>query len=202
MSILPDRPRLLKPEDPATIDATLRVIELIQAQELHFNNLCAGFKRMASTWLLATFAGIGFLLSTDIALDVDVAILAAGVAAAGAVGIYLLWIVDLLIYQRLLSSAFTWRGRIEKENPWLPPLFDTMRQRIFGRNVGFNLVWFYMLGVLVPALICLASLALALRDAVPRALLAAGLGLAALALAALLHRMHRESAPAEARAEI
>ena len=202
MSILPHRPQLLRPDDPATVDATLRVMELIQAQELHFNSLCAGFKRMASTWLLATFGGIGFLLSTEIDLEVDPAFLIAGVAGAGAVGIYLLWIVDLLVYQRLLSSAFTWRGQIEKENPWLPAIFETMRQRIFGASVGFNLVWFYILGVLAPALIALGALAMALNGIAAPAVLALGFVLALLGLAALLRRMYRVSTPVEAQAQL
>jgi hypothetical protein len=190
---------LMKPGDADNVDAVLRVIGLITTQEMHFNKLCADFKKMASTWLLATFGGIGFLISSDIDIGIDIYFLIGAVATAGATGIYLLWVVDLLVYQRLLSSAFTWRGRIEAENPWLPQIFDTMVNRIFAKSVGFNLSWFYMLGVLVPAGIALVCFTYATINTLgfPWLVIAVAVFMS-LGLCALLRRMHIASIPKEA----
>ena len=42
------------------------IIKTITEAEHHFNDLCFKIRTLASTWLLATFAGVGFLLSKSI----------------------------------------------------------------------------------------------------------------------------------------
>jgi len=200
MTTAPESPHLLRPDDKVNVDAVLQVIGQIGTQEMHFNTLCADFKKMASTWLLASFGGIGFLITSDLGIGIDIYFLIGAVAAAGATGIYLLWVVDLLVYQRLLSSAFTWRGEIEKAHPWLPQVFETMVGRIFAESVGFNLAWFYMLGVLVLAGIAVASLTYAAINAFGLAVLVIAVAvIVVLGLGFLLRRMHHASIPSEAR---
>ena len=198
MNDLAPRPQLVKPNGEADADTALRVLEMILKQELHFNQMCADFKKMASTWLLATFGGIGFLMSTELRIGVDLSLLIGGVAAAGATGVALLWVIDLMVYQRLLSSAFSWRGEIERQNQWLPPIFEEMRGRVFGKSVRFNIVWFYLLGTAVPAAISVVALAVAALPVLkgPGTVFTA---IAALVgLAAVFRAMYRASIPAEA----
>jgi hypothetical protein len=76
--------------------------------ERHFNqmqSICRGF---ASTWLLATFGGIGYALwNSNFAASVVGPRTAAAslVALAGGTGIFLLWLIDIVVYHRLLVAV-------------------------------------------------------------------------------------------------
>lgn len=78
------------------------------AYERHFNqmqSICRGF---ASTWLLATFGGIGYALwNKEFVVSVVGANTAAAslVALAGGTGIFLLWLIDIVVYHRLLVAV-------------------------------------------------------------------------------------------------
>ena len=122
-----------------------KIVEEIGVQERHFNELQSGYRNMASAWLGATFAGFGFVATHTLGIPVDRELLVAGVAAAGAVGIGLLWVLDLLVYHRLLQSCFVEGLVLEKNYPWMPPVRHNMwaTQRHVGvipRVVGFYLV--------------------------------------------------------------
>ena len=43
----------------------LELFKTITHAEHHFNDLCFKIRALASTWMLATFAGVGFLLLHD-----------------------------------------------------------------------------------------------------------------------------------------
>ena len=119
----PDKPR--EPTDPWST-----IIE-IGLQERAFNTLQANYRALASTWLLATFGGVGFMWSLrpdpklPLPIPVDVVILFIGVA--GAVGITLIWLLDLIVYHQLLEVVF-WTGlAVELEHPEIPPMRVLMR---------------------------------------------------------------------------
>jgi hypothetical protein len=70
--------------------------------ERHFNEMQSRYRALASTWLLATFVGGGFILSQktfEVPLSRDLAV--ATLALFGAFGIGLLWNLDLMVYHRL-----------------------------------------------------------------------------------------------------
>jgi len=79
------------------------ILTLITETENHFNNLCFKIRTLASTWLLATFVGIGFLLEKTIVKELPVDDLLILLCWAGSVGILVLWILDLQVYQKLLN---------------------------------------------------------------------------------------------------
>jgi hypothetical protein len=108
------------------------VIRLITEAEHHFNNLCFKIRTLASTWLLATFAGVGFLLSRDFEFVIGKETIVVLVCWAGALGISVLWILDLQVYQKLLDAWFDARKQLEDKVPDLP----NMRERIKATQPG------------------------------------------------------------------
>ncbi len=93
----------------------------LDEQERHFNDLESRYRTLASTWLLATFAALGFLATkkTD-AISVSPLLVMSFVAFCGGAGIVLLWNLDLMVYHRLLDASFIAGIELERANPWLP----------------------------------------------------------------------------------
>lgn len=95
-----------------------------QEAESHFNFMQASVRRLASAWLLAAFGAVAVLSKSD--QDVTWLIpplqLAQIVLVMGAFGLLALWILDMLVYQRLLGAIF-WSGlKMEHDHPDLPPI--------------------------------------------------------------------------------
>jgi hypothetical protein len=136
-------------ETPAT-QATLQtqiawdVLKELGEAERHFNNLETEYRKLASIWLLAGFAGIGFVLKSDPDLVVPREVAIAGIGLATSVGIFLLWIVDLLVYHRLLDACFTEAQKVEQQHPELPQVRTSMGLGHRGRVVTTRLRWFYV----------------------------------------------------------
>jgi hypothetical protein len=81
------------------------VVEECGEEERHFNNLQSVYRGIASTWLLATFGAVGFLLFNKDGELIHPGI-AAAVCFAGTFGIVLIWKLDLDVYHRLLVAVF------------------------------------------------------------------------------------------------
>lgn len=112
-----------------------RHIQTIGEAERHFNDVESKYRALVSTWLLAAFAGMGFLAGTDgLPVPQEVAIFA--IALAGSLGIQLLWVVDLLAYHRLLSAYYLEGLRIEARHPELPQVrWNMWRQGVVEARV-------------------------------------------------------------------
>jgi hypothetical protein len=91
-------------------------IKLITDSEHHFNDLCFKIRVLASTWLLATFGGIGFIATKEINIGVPVTGLITILCFASSIGITVLWILDLLIYQQLCNCWFQCRNELEHKS--------------------------------------------------------------------------------------
>jgi hypothetical protein len=117
------------------------------AGERHFNAMQNHCRTLASTWLLAAFAGIGFVHTKDQFSDAHSA--AALIAIATAIGVFLIWIIDVKIWHRLLL-AYTLAGHLlEAENEWLPPVRANIRASSGWLPVRVHLSLFYAVGVIV-----------------------------------------------------
>ena len=127
------------------------IIKEIGVEERHFNDLSSKYKTLASTWLLATFGGIGFILTNESIAEKQLFI--AGIGFAGAIGIYLLWLIDLRVYQQLLYSNFIEGRDLELEFSWLPPIRQNMMATQGTGRAITNLSWYYILGTNIPFLI-------------------------------------------------
>ncbi len=125
------------------------VLEL-GAYERHFNEMQSRYRSLASTWLLATFAALGFVLSNEnFEIPFPRLLAAAGLALAGATGIILLWILDLMVYHRLLEATYVEGLRFERLYRWLPKVRTNMWKTQSGKGVLPRVVWFYLIGAAI-----------------------------------------------------
>ncbi len=120
------------------------MIKTITDAEHHFNNLCFKIRTLASTWLLATFTGVGFLLSKEIDSRLDNEEVIVLLCWIGSLGIFVLWILDLQVYQRLLNAWFEAREPIEERNPDFPQLMKAIKATQPSGSASNLIKIFYM----------------------------------------------------------
>lgn len=149
--------RMVEAESPALPpDLVWRIYSDLAQQCQHFNQLESGYRTLASTWLLAAFGGIGLVLKDHVGGAPT--LLIAGIAAAGGLGVALLWILDCLVYHSLLAATFTEQLKLESHHSWLPPVAHNMMAAHNGTGVSPKVVWFYIGGYLL--MIGISSVAL------------------------------------------
>jgi len=102
-------------------------------------------RELASTWLLAAFAAIGFLLSSrehglpfHALIGVDI------ICFLGVLGILLIWYEDLIIYEKLLSISFLEAYKLERAYSWLPRLHHSMVDVYHHKNGALLKSRFYV----------------------------------------------------------
>lgn len=123
----------------------------------HFNQLEANYRTLASTWLLAAFAAQGYVLKEfdgngSLALITMISI-------AAAVGLFLLWMMDVMVYHRLLGAAFAKQRALEVAHRWLPQVAGGMWSGQKHKGVLPRIVWFYILPYLL--FVCIGCIAFA-----------------------------------------
>ena len=97
--------------------------------ERKLNEVQNTYRALASTWMLATVYAIGYVLSTESLKvnNVDKDLVCWLLALAGAVSIVVLWLLDMRVYQRLLSRYFDEGRAMEIGEPWLPQVRNQTR---------------------------------------------------------------------------
>jgi FtsH-binding integral membrane protein len=130
-------------------ESVWKIVQECGEEERHFNTLQSVYRGVASSWLLATFGAVGILLFDK---DGHVAHpwLSGGICMLGALGICLLWMLDLHIYHRILEAAFDQALALEEKFPWLMQLRGTAR-RYTKAHVRQRLAWYYLFTSLAPA---------------------------------------------------
>lgn len=130
------------------------------AYERHFNQMQSSCRTLASTWLLATLGGIGYVIGninySPRVIDAKTA--GSLIALAGGTGIFLLWLVDIVVYHRLLvavtivSDYLEWKMGAPRlrsgfkdatKSPFLGRIFNA----VFGARRKMSL--FYLIPLLV-----------------------------------------------------
>jgi hypothetical protein len=139
--------------DKLSLEMSWDALKELGASERHFNGLETEYRKLASIWLLAGFAGIGFIIKQSPELVVPRELVIMGIGLATSIGILLLWIVDLLVYHRLLDACFSEALRIEGLYPELPKVRRRMAEsQSGGRVVTTRLRWFYIALTAAPVL--------------------------------------------------
>ena len=139
-----------------TPDAAWQQLVEIGEAERHFNGIESTYRGLASTWVLASFGGMGFAVSAA-ALPVSRGLVIFAIAAAGSLGVQLLWIVDLLAYHHLLAAYYLEGLRIESRYAALPQVRWNMwrqgivegRVKLFYAGCALVLIPFGLTAVLV-----------------------------------------------------
>ena len=141
--------------DPPGFENAWKIYTHIREIENQFNALQSTYRSLASTWLLATFAGVGFVLTKTVDPFFDEAVIISLIGLAGGVGVSLLWLIDVMVYQKLLHAAFHSGVRLEQRYPWLPPIRLAMKRTQIKGQARHRFVWFYIAGVTMPLLMSL-----------------------------------------------
>jgi hypothetical protein len=139
---MPEQP--LEPQSPEMV---WQMYESLVTQCQHFNDLESTYRTLASTWLLAAFGGVGYVLSSDV--GENGALLIAAIGGAAALGIILIWILDLKVYHTLLVAIFAEQIKLEHAYRWLPQTAHHMQAEHRGRGVVRRVVWFYVVSYLL-----------------------------------------------------
>jgi hypothetical protein len=126
-------------------DEVWKIVQECGEEERHFNTLQSVYRGVASSWLLATFGAVGVLLSAH-------PWMAGGICWLGALGICLLWMLDLHIYHRFLEAAFQQGLDLEEKFHWLPQ-FRTKSERNTKKHVRRRLALYYLFTALAPAVV-------------------------------------------------
>ena len=145
-------------------DVWAMVTELSEC-ERHFNNLQHNYRVLASTWLLAMFAAIGYVLTAK-NLPFSPLYIVPFLGSASACGITLIWNLDLRVYHQLLESCFIEGLKLEKKYHWLPRVRLNMMETQNGKPIGVlaRVVWFYVIGNAVALFITGCAVALRAKE--------------------------------------
>lgn len=146
---------------PSNIDEqALLFYQTVQQYEHHFNGIEFEVRKLASTWLIISFAAIAFLIRGDLVESqslIGAVPLIAMIALLAQVGLFMLWILDQMVYHNLLDAVFTTALHIERNNPALPPVRSAMRRISGGTGMARYLKLFYVVPMIVFAAIAAAA---------------------------------------------
>lgn len=123
--------------------------------EERYNRSAAGIRSLASAWLLATLGSIGWLFSSfryD-TWPVPLGFLVILVTTLGSLGLVTLWVMDQLVFHRLLTTVFLVGLKMEKDDPELPPIRSLMIKTQEGLGTHRWETIFYLVPVCVFLLI-------------------------------------------------
>lgn len=104
----------------------------------------ANYRLIASTWLLATFAAIGFLLSKDNILPFNHLIAVPIACSLGIIGLYLIWYEDTFVQELLLDINVVEALELENEYPWLPQMHHRFLNLYQNTNARYVKVLFFI----------------------------------------------------------
>jgi hypothetical protein len=118
----------------------------IAENERHFATIQAGVRGLASTWALATIAGIAVLLqksSSTIWLFPPFALIIL-ICLLANIGLSVLWVIDQLVYQRLYNANFIAGLRIEQKFSFIPPVRAIQVLTTRGKSIASRIKFFYV----------------------------------------------------------
>lgn len=141
---------LLDAASEESFDRVWKLIVECGEQERHFGNLQGIYRGLASTWLLAMFAGVGFLLKEN-PPEKWALIFATGLATS--IGIVMLWMLDVLVYHRLLLANFHDGKQLERAYRWLPPSRNRMKSLVVKDAVRKTVALLYSGLLLMPGIV-------------------------------------------------
>lgn len=120
-SELPEQPKFSIDSLPVTESALFYslYVELI-SYENHYNIIQNKYKGIATTWIITTFVGIGYVLSGyESGISMSIFLTLMFLTLISAAGIYLLWYLDSGIYFKLIESIFSEVMKLEEKYPIL-----------------------------------------------------------------------------------
>jgi hypothetical protein len=151
------------PESPLQPAFVWDILKELGAYERHFNVVQAQYRALASGWLLAALGGMGFVMKEHANMPIPPELAVFGIAVAASGGIWLIWLLDLLVYHRLLYACFTEAKALEEQcaSISIPQIRQKMRASQPRGTVIGRVAWFYI--VLITGLPAITTLPLVIR---------------------------------------
>lgn len=141
------------PADPISKSDIIELYKEYGAYERHFNNLQNTYRGLASTWFLAAFAGVSFFYSSDFGggLPISRELTASLITLAGGTGIVMLWLMDVLVYHRLLLAVISCSEQIESQQGagFLPTLRQQMALKTQNLQVRTAISIYYIMPTII-----------------------------------------------------
>ncbi len=117
----------------------------IATYEHHFNDMEMEVRKFASAWLLASLGAIAYLVRQQLTGSLlDAKLLIVIVCLMANLGLLILWILDQMVYHRLLNAVFLLGLRMEYTYPELPPIRTLMMLFSKKRGMARYLRFFYL----------------------------------------------------------
>src|SRR6185312_13230730 len=107
----------------------------LRSFESDYDGAQGTIRSTASLWILAAFAGFGFVFSARLQAPITQSFLGTILAWAAAFGLFVLWVIDQLVYQRLLHSVFVHGLFMEWRDPSLPQI----RTKAYADSLNISL---------------------------------------------------------------
>jgi len=118
----------------------------LSEMEERFNSSSGGIRGLASAWLLASLGSIGWIFNAYDAATwpLPMGFLLIVVITLGSIGITTLWVMDQLVFFRLLNSVFLVGLKMEKDDHELPPIHSIMMKTQEGKGTHRWERFFYL----------------------------------------------------------
>ncbi|UCD80670.1 MAG: hypothetical protein JSW26_04340 [Desulfobacterales bacterium] len=118
----------------------------LSEMEERYNASSGGIRTLASAWILAALGAIGWLFNSY-KFDnwpIPLGLLVVIVSLLATAGITTLWVMDQLVFHRLLNSVFLIGLKMEKDDPDLPPIRSMMLKTQEGSGTSKWELLFYL----------------------------------------------------------
>lgn len=131
-------------------DQLMQLYNYISEEERHFNTLELEYRKLASQWLLVSLGAIGFVITKQEIVPINIWVLVIGICFAASIGIMVLWLLDLKVYHELLNSVFFEGLELEKKHPhYFPQIRKNMVESQHEGNTTKRVILFYFFSVLL-----------------------------------------------------
>jgi len=133
----------------------------LSEMEERYNSSSAGIRALASAWLLASLGATGWLFSSysHDTWPLPLGFLVVLLMTLSGVGMITLWVMDQLVFHRLLTSVFLVGLKIEKDDQEIPPIRSMMMKTQEGLGTHRWERFFYLAPVSVFILISVVMIA-------------------------------------------
>jgi hypothetical protein len=100
----------------------------LSEMEERYNASAGAIRTLASAWLLASLGAIGWLFDSYVpqTWPLPLGLLVVVVMTLGVIGMLTLWVMDQLVFHRLLTSVFLVGLKMEHDDPEIPPIRSMM----------------------------------------------------------------------------
>lgn len=123
-----------------------QTLNRLAENERHFHTIQAGIRGLASTWVLAAFAGIAVLLQqkSDTTWVFPSFTIIIVICLMANTGLTALWIIDQRVYQRLFNTNYLTGLRLEQQFPFIPPVRAIQALTARRKSIAFWVQFFYL----------------------------------------------------------